>query len=285
MTYKEVKNNIKSYEKKYAVAYQVWGEHGDNPTKRKNLEAARYRKEGAVSALFDAEELYSKNNYLSKELIKDHVDEFQSGVKKIIIKYKKEGTEEFVDKAFYLEEQIKIYKKVFNSISELNDEDYLKKLIKYARRKKAKHLRSDVKDRETNEKSLVNQLTSDVNKSYDDYVKEQNTRKNTVLHIGTTKQQEQIYRTLISKEQINYCLLINAIKDALHESNNISNELIENNFNNIDVVLKPRDKYLDNNAFHLSYEGVKLYSDTFSKVYSLTSKNKNKLQRKLKGKL
>ena len=141
---------------------------------------------------------------------------------------------------------------------------------------------------ETNEKTLVNQLTSDVNKSYDEYVKEQNARKNIVPHVGTTNEEVEIYKSLISKEQINFILLINAIKDALHESNDnilYSKETIENNFNNIDVVLKPRDKYLDNNAFNLGYEGIELYSNTYSKVYSLTSRNKNRLQRNLKGKL
>ncbi len=287
MTYKNVKDTIKFYEKKVSIEHQIWGEHGNNPIKEKNFLAAEYRRAAAVSALFDAEELYSKNNNLSKELLNKHINEFESGVKKLITNYNKECTEASVDKAFYLEEQVKIYKKVFNSIFELNAED-LKKIIKYAKRKKAKHLNADLKKLETNEKTLVNQLTSDVNKSYDEYAKEQNARKNIVPHVGTTNEEVEIYKSLISKEQINFILLINAIKDALHESNNdilFSKETIENNFNNIDVVLKPRDKYLDNNAFNLGYEGIELYSNTYSKVYSLTSRNKNKLQRNLKGKL
>ena len=42
MTYKNVKDTIKFYEKKVSIEHQIWGEHGNNPIKEKNFLASLY---------------------------------------------------------------------------------------------------------------------------------------------------------------------------------------------------------------------------------------------------
>lgn len=283
MTYKAVINNIESYERKFTETYLICGEHGLNETKERQLKATKSRKNAAVLALFDAETLYNENDYVYDEFLNEQIKCLEDGLNNTINVHKRDMTKESLDEAFYLEEYLRVYKKVFSSIFSLDD-DNLKIVIKYANEKKKEHLKSKLKK----EKKTVKKLIGDVNLAYNKYLEEKRERENTIPHVGVSEEEELFKKSLISKENIKYSLLINAIKDAFNASDSnfsISKELIENNFREIDIISKPKKMYLDGAAIKLSYDGIKLYSDVYSKVYFLTRENKNKLRRKLEKKL
>ena len=123
---------------------------------------------------------------------------------------------------------------------------------------------------------------------YDHYKEDKRKRENVVFHVGTLQSEIDAFVSKLSLEEVEYNLLISAIKDSLGISTQnvlISEGLIKNSFDEIDVFPKDSSSYVDDSAFELSANGYETYKSTFIDVYQLDSRYKNRLCKKIGGKL
>lgn len=273
MTYREIIKEIEHYEKKCNSAFQVYGDHKKTKVKRDMFVRAKNEKDIALSAIYDFCDIY--RFALEDEFVKESLDLHLS---------------ELEDNGEVDEETAKlnqIYLKILEACLALESKDRLR-ILKYGMEKKEQHRRKDIKDMIRRNKNIVANLTDRINYDFKKYTSDKRKRENVVFHVGTLQSEIDAFVSKLSLEEVEYNLLISAIKDSLGISTQnvlISEGLIKNSFDEIDVFPKDSSSYVDDSAFELSTNGYETYKSTFIDVYQLDSRYKNRLCKKIGGKL
>ena len=200
-----------------------------------------------------------------------------------------EEAESTKDKAKKKEKQDfnKVYRFILEEALDLDEKEFLK-LMKYGEQKINEHIKKDEKIRNKENTKVVNELVRKVSNNYDKFISDRRSRQQDYFHVGTTKEEMNAHYNLITKEEVMYFLLYNAIEDAIRfENENIllSKELIESAFDRFTLKDKDKSNFYDEDAYELSKNGYKIYKDTFERVYDLSKESKKKLVKRLNNKL
>lgn len=286
MTYKELKNKIEKYEENRKTAFFVYGDHPGNQAKDMYYDAANKEKV-ALSALFNAYNLMENDIQVNSEVIKRSIDSFAELL----------NNESFLRENFNLEKQAdvemsgiddfkKIYSVIFTEIFSLNERDK-KKLIKYTKNKLDEIYKKQAQVKRNEDNKVINQLTLDVDSNYLKFTKDKSKRENTVYHVGTPSEVINAYISLITKEQIIYNLLMNAIKNALigADSSESIEEDILTSYSSLETYPNDKKLYWDEEAYELSQNNFDLYKETYKNVFLLSKKSKSMLSKNLKSHL
>ncbi len=286
MTYKELKNKIEEYEENRKTAFFVYGDHPGNQAKDMYYDAANKEKV-VLSALFNAYNLMENNIQVNSEVIKRSIDSFAELL----------NNESFLRENFNLEKQAdvemsgiddlkKMYSVIFTEIFSLNERD-IKKLIKYTKNKLDEIYKNQAQAKRNEDNKVINQLTLDVDSNYLKFTKDKSKRENTVHHVSTPSEVINAYISLITKEQIIYNLLMNAIKNALigADSSESIEEDILTSYSSLETYPNDKKLYWDEEAYELSQNNFDLYKETYKNVFLLSKKSKSMLSKNLKSHL
>lgn len=273
MTYREIIKEIEHYEKKCNSAFQVYGDHKKTKNKRDMFVRTKNEKDIALSAIYDFCDIYrfALEDEFVKESLELHLSELRDN-------------EEVDEETAKLNQ---IYLKILEACLALESKDRLR-ILKYGAEKKEQHRRKDIKDMIRRNKNIVANLIDRINYDFKKYTSDKRKRENVVFHVGTLQSEIDAFVSKLSIEEVEYNLLISAIKDSLGISTQnvlISEGLIRNSFDEIDVFPKDSSSYVDDSAFELSANGYETYRSTFIDVYQLDSKYKNRLCKNIGGKL
>lgn len=285
MTYKEIKDKIEKYGEDRRTAFFINGEHTITESKKRMLNEARNKENVALSALFSAYGLLQSDTQVNSGIINESVNTFNTLL----------GNDDFLERNFDLESKTKskdinefkkIYSNVFRGIFELNEKD-IKKMIRYIEKKLALFSNSYMQNKKNSDIRVVNDLVDKINENYYLFNKERLKRENTVHHVGTPIDVINAYEALITKEEIIYNLLINAVKDALdvEVSDGVVEEAILQSFANMEVYPDDRELYFDDKAYNLSQNTFDSYEKTYKSVFLLSKKYKSMLSKSLKNHL
>jgi len=288
MTYKELIKEFENYKKEVNVAFFERGEgNGTNHDKdRRYLRAVKIR-DAAFSALLDIYNLHSSGDEITIEKKQKWLDDFNNDLdcKKVLLEKRNDIDElEKSEKIEDITDLKNVYSKSFRDILNLGQYDF-SKMMNYAKRKMSKLNKVYIKVKKDEDIKVVDELTNTIGTNYFLYNKEKTKRENTVHHVGTPRYVIEAYKALITKEQIIYDLLINAIKNALKNADNgVSvEECILSSFENLDTYPTDRSFYADDEAFDLGQNTFALYDKTYKDVFLLSRKAKNKLGKNLSG--
>lgn len=273
MTYREIIKEIEHYEKKCNSAFQVYGDHKKTKNKRDMFVRAKNEKDIALSAIYDFCDIYrfALEDEFVKESLELHLSELRDN-------------EEVDEETAKLNQ---IYLKILEACLALESKDRLK-ILKYGAEKKEQHRRKDIKDMVRKNKNIVANLTDRINYDFQKYTSDKKKRENIVFHVGTLQSEIDAFVSKLSIEEVEYNLLINAIKDSLGISSQnilISEGLIKNSFDEINTFPKDSSSYVDDSAFELGANGYETYRNTFIDVYQLDSRYRKRLCKKIDSKL
>ena len=279
MTYKDIRKVIESYENKCNEAYMVYGDHDQTKEKWQIYLSAKNKKDAALAALYEISRYYryAKEDEELKLGLMNHLDAMD------------EEAESTKDKAKQKEKQDfnKVYRFILEEALDLDEKEFLK-LMKYGEQKINEHIKKDEKIRNKENTKVVNELVRKVSNNYDKFISDRRSRQQDYFHVGTTKEEMNAHYNLITKEEVMYFLLYNAIEDAIRfENENIllSKELIESAFDRFTLKDKDKSNFYDEDSYELSKNGYKIYKDTFERVYDLSKESKKKLVKRLNNKL
>lgn len=286
MTYKELKNKIEEYEENRKTAFFIYGDHPGKQAKNMYYDAANKEKI-VLSALFNAYNLMENDIQVNSKVIKCSIDSFAELL----------NNESFLRENFNLEKQAdaemsgiddfkKIYSVIFTEIFSLNERDR-KKFIKYIKNKLDEIYKKQAQVKRNEDNKIINQLTLDVDSNYFKFTKDKSKRENTVYHVGTPSEVINAYISLITKEQIIYNLLMNAIKNALigADSSESIEEDILTSYSSLETYPNDKKLYWDEEAYELSQNNFDLYKETYKNVFLLSKKSKSMLSKNLKSHL
>ena len=279
MTYKDIRKKIESYENKCNEAYMVYGDHNQTDEKWNSFIEAKNKKDAALAALYEISKYYRyvREDEELKEGLMNHLNTMD------------EEAESTKDKAKQKEKQDfnKVYRFILEEALDLDEKEFLK-LMKYGEQKINEHIKKDEKIRNKENTKVVNELVRKVSNNYDKFISDRRSRQQDYFHVGTTKEEMNAHYNLITKEEVMYFLLYNAIEDAIRfENENIllSKELIESAFDRFTLKDKDKSNFYDEDSYELSKNGYKIYKDTFERVYDLSKESKKKLVKRLNNKL
>lgn len=180
-----------------------------------------------------------------------------------------------------------IYLTILNSCLSLQGKERLN-LIKYGTQKRAEHERKDFLAQKIADKKTVNELSEKLLTDYKKYKEDKEDREQTIFHVGTSSEYKNEYISKLSKEEIEYILIKNAIYNAFEAKE--KNELLNKNL--IDYYFEKNCKfpleekrYLDSAAQELSKNAYDVYKKTFESTYNLTNHYAEKLEKKINSKL
>ena len=279
MTYKDIIKKIESYENKCNESYMVYGDNNKTDEKWNSFIEAKNKKDAALAALYEISKYYRyvREDEELKEGLMNHLNTMD------------EEAESTKDKAKQKEKQDfnKVYRFILEEALDLDEKEFLK-LMKYGEQKINEHIKKDEKIRNKENTKVVNELVRKVSNNYDKFISDRRSRQQDYFHVGTTKEEMNAHYNLITKEEVMYFLLYNAIEDAIRfENENIllSKELIESAFDRFTLKDKDKSNFYDEDAYELSKNGYKIYKDTFERVYDLSKESKKKLVKRLNNKL
>ncbi len=276
MTYKNIMNEIKRYERQYNLAHQEFYDGrkpGQNKIRKYDVEEAKMN--AVFCALFDVEQAYESNYLPLKSLF---IDQDRSLQNMISSKYDElfnktmndtfdENGESLINEIISLEEFKKVYMNFVKMAFKLSESDFLK-LINYIKKTKEKSIAFHKKQTKIEEKKIVSKLLSDVKDNYK------------IFNENVSKTDK-----IVTKEEVYYKVLINAIFNSL-EYDKISKEDVLKSFSSFEVIENdPGRSYYDKDVELAKKDAFNMYSDIFNKVYILGDKNKMKLRKKLENKM
>lgn len=273
MNFKEIRKKIEYYEKKHNEAFMIYFDHDVNEVKAKMLDDAKDNKEYALAAIYDFCFVYRYAN--EKEEIKEHLDKHINQL---------ENAKEISEDQKRLN---KIYLTILNACLSLQGKDRLN-LIKYGTQKKAEHERKDSLSQKKENKRVVNELSEKLLSDYKKYKEDKEDREQTIFHVGTSNDYRNRYISKLTKEEIEYILIKNAIYDALNAKKgreNANDEMIMNYFNGNPKFPEDEERYFDEQARELSKNAYGVYKNAFENTYNLTDYYAEKLEKKINNKL
>lgn len=279
MTYKDIRKKIESYENKCNEAYMVYGDHDQTKEKWQIYLSAKNKKDAALAALYEISKYYRyvREDEELKEGLMNHLNTMDEEAESTKGKAKQKEKQDFN----------KVYRFILEEALDLDEKEFLK-LMKYGEQKINEHIKKDEKIRNKENTKVVNELVRKVSNNYDKFISDRRSRQQDYFHVGTTKEEMDAHYNLITKEEVMYFLLYNAIEDAIRfENENIllSKELIESAFDRFTLKDKDKSNFYDEDAYELSKNGYKIYKDTFERVYDLSKESKKKLVKRLNNKL
>jgi predicted small metal-binding protein len=273
MNFKEIRKKIEYYEKKHNEAFMICFDHDVNEVKAKMLDDAKDNKEYALAAIYDFCFIYRYAN--EKEEIKEYLDKHISQL---------ENAKEISEDQKRLN---RIYLTILNACLSLQGKDRLN-LIKYGTQKKAEHERKDSLSQKKENKRVVNELSEKLLSDYKKYKEDKEDREQTIFHVGTSNDYRDRYISKLTKEEIEYILIKNAIYDALNAKKgqkNVNNEMIMKYFNGNLKFPEDEERYFDKQAQELSKNAYGVYKNAFENTYNLTDYYAEKLEKKINSKL
>lgn len=273
MNFKEIRKKIEYYEKKHNEAFMIYFDHDVNEVKAKMLDDAKDNKEYALAAIYDFCFVYRYAN--EKEEIKEYLDKHISQL---------ENAKEISEDQKRLN---KIYLTILNACLSLQGKDRLN-LIKYGTQKKAEHERKDSLAQKKENKRVVNELSEKLLSDYKKYKEDKENRKQTIFHVGTSNEYRNRYISKLTKEEIEYILIKNAIYDALNAKKgqeNANDEMIMNYFNGNLKFPEDEERYFDKQAQELSKNAYDVYKNAFENTYNLTGSYAEKLEKKINDRI
>lgn len=261
MTYKDISKRIEHYEK----VHNRYKKAGNVQLFNDSLNDKEY----ALAAIYDFCRIYRYENEDEqvKETLNDHME-------------KLEQKDEFSEEQKRLN---KIYLGILRNCISLEGKERLK-IIEYGFQKKKEHQRKDEIKQKRENKKIVEGLSRRVNLDFKTYTHDKKMREEEFFHVGTSEEYRKNYINLLTKDEVEYILLSNAINDSLESKINnilINDEIVKACFKKIAPFPKEKNKYIDDNAYKLSDNGYGLYKDTFTDVYKLDESYRKKLVVKL----
>lgn len=280
MTYKEIIKNIEKYEKKCNEAYMIYGDNGQTEFKKMMYLEAKNKMTAALLALYDFCEIYRYGENDSD--VKSLLDNYRQNKEPLKISLGKSIKDEI-----YNEECTNIYNTILDAALALRGKDFLK-FIKYGEEKKRQHIRMHERKIKNQNKRTVNRLVEEVVYNYNKYYSDKQIRKEKTFHVGTPKEEIKAYEDLITKEEVLYTLLYDAINKALKSVDKnvlINKELVMYCFEKVNCFPLEKERYFDEDAYELSQNGYEIYNETFKDTYGLSKKYQIKLNKKIDSKL
>lgn len=273
MNFKEIRKKIEYYEKKHNEAFMICFDHDVNEVKAKMLDDSKNNKEYALAAIYDFCFVYRYAN--EKEEIKEYLDKHISEL---------ENAKDISEDQKRLNQ---IYLTILNACLSLQGKDRLN-LIKYGTQKKEEHKRKDSLSQKKENKRVVNELSEKLLSDYKKYKEDKEDREQTIFHVGTSSEYRNIYISKLTKEEIEYILIKNAIYDAFNAKKgqeNVNDEMIMNYFKSNPKFPEDEERYFDKQAQELSKNAYGVYKNAFENTYNLTDHYAEKLEKKINSRL
>ncbi len=276
MTYKDIKSEIETYERKQNEAFLIYG---DNEQEKKELYLrAKNKKDAALAALFDFCMVYRRGSTSEIEELKKGCME---SIKNYEVKANNENIPSINDEFSY------VYEKILYAALSLEKKEHLL-LVKYGEEKRKQHLLRDKINRNKRDNKSVEEILSRVIYNYNKCMSDKKTREEDFFHVGTSKEYMQSYYDLITKEEVMYTIILAAIHDAIDSKKSnfvLSKELIENFYKNFKMQQEQRKRFFDEDAYILSRSGFSSYKNVFETVYDLSRKYEQRLVKKISNKI
>ncbi len=287
MTYKELKKELKNYQKNITITFYERGEgKGTNHAKDRKYLRAIKKRDAAFSALFDIYDWYKNNIEITYEKKQEWINDFKNSLEKQKCLLKKQKDLSSKEKIEDIEDIKGVYITIFNNLLDLKKDDF-NKMMNYAKRKMNAFDKVYIKAKKDEDNKVVDKLINDISRNYYLFNKDRIKRENTVHHVGTSIDVINAYEALITKERIIYNSLLGGVKNALNanDSKDVDKESILTSFAELEAYPNEREFYADEEAYDLSKNCFELYDKTYKSVFLLSKKAKNKLSKNLNGHL